>query len=143
VSPPRTDPLAPEPHHSEPTHPEPPPLPSPVALDVEAFRAALAREAASARSLLASLGSDIADIVEARRDSNNDDEHDPEGATLAFERSQADALRRSAQDRLAAIDHAEQRLIDGSYGTCVVCSGPIPVGRLEARPWADRCVSCV
>jgi DnaK suppressor protein len=114
-----------------------------VTLDVEEFGTALAGEAASARALLVSLGSDIADIVEARRDSNNDDEHDPEGATLAFERSQADALRRSAQDRLAAIDRAERRLVDGSYGTCVVCSGHIPVGRLEARPWADRCVSCV
>ena len=118
-------------------------VPAPARQDREQFRAALAREAASARSMLVSLGSDIADIVEARRDSNNDDEHDPEGATLAFERSQADALRRSAEDRLAAIGRAERRVVEGSYGICVVCSQPIPVGRLQARPWADRCVSCV
>lgn len=114
-----------------------------MARDVEQFRAVLARAVLSARSMLASLGSDIADIVEARRDSNNDDEHDPEGATLAFERSQADALRHSAEERLSAIDRAERRLAEGSYGICLVCSAPIPIGRLEARPWADRCVSCV
>jgi len=113
-----------------------------TATDTDEVRAALAREATSARALLVSLGADIAGIVDARRDSNNDDEHDPEGATLAYERSQADALRRSAEARLAAIGAAEDRLAAGTYGICVVCGAQIPVGRLEARPWADRCVTC-
>ncbi|THG28164.1 molecular chaperone DnaK [Naasia lichenicola] len=92
--------------------------------------------------MLASLGADIADIVEARQGSNNDDEHDPEGATLAFERSQADALRRSNELRLVEIDRAQERIRQGGFGICAACFAPIAVARLEARPWADRCVSC-
>jgi DnaK suppressor protein len=39
---------------------------------------------------------------------------------------------------LEAIDKAEQRLEDGSYGKSVISGDPIPDGRLEAIPWADR-----
>jgi len=35
---------------------------------------------------------------------------------------------------------ALQKLDEGSYGICDVCGEPIPAGRLEARPWAVRCV---
>ena len=38
-------------------------------------------------------------IVESARDSNADDEHDPEGATLAWERQQAAALRGARPER--------------------------------------------
>ena len=42
------------------------------------------------------LGRDMRAVSEARESSNVDDEHDPEGATIAYERSQLDAIRRSA-----------------------------------------------
>ena len=40
--------------------------------------------------------------------------------------------------RLEAIERAEQRLADGTYGTSVESGDPIPDGRLELIPWADR-----
>jgi DnaK suppressor protein len=46
----------------------------------------------------------------------------------------ADELR----ERLAAIARAEQRLADGSYGRSVDSGEPIPDGRLEIIPWAER-----
>jgi RNA polymerase-binding transcription factor DksA len=79
-------------------------------------------------------------VVRARNDANVDDEHDPEGATIAFERSQADALRWAARRRLAEIDEALDRVARGTYGVCVVCGEPIPAARLAARPFATRCV---
>lgn len=103
-------------------------------------RAALDAAAADAERLLSSTGADVASIVDARRDTSTDDEHDPEGATLAFERSQAEALGSSATRRLAEIDAARQRLADGLFGLCEICAAPIPEGRLEARPWATRCI---
>lgn len=53
---------------------------------------------------LAALRGDFGAIVDASRDSNADDEHDPEGATIAFERSQVDALIGQAERHLAEID---------------------------------------
>ncbi|MFC5042097.1 TraR/DksA family transcriptional regulator [Ornithinimicrobium kibberense] len=35
---------------------------------------------------------------------------------------------------------ARTRLVEGSYGRCAVCGGPIPEGRLGARPWATTCL---
>ncbi|MGY4643787.1 TraR/DksA family transcriptional regulator [Cellulomonas sp. URHB0016] len=91
---------------------------------------------------LAALRREHAAVVDASRDSNADDEHDPEGATIAFERAQVDALARDAGRRLAEVDAALERLEAGTYGTCARCGGRIPPARLEARPTATRCVAC-
>ena len=91
---------------------------------------------------LAALTDDFAGVVAASRDTNADDEHDPEGATIAFERSQVDALVRDSRLRLAEIDAALERLEAGTYGVCETCGRPIVPGRLEVRPTARTCVGC-
>lgn len=91
---------------------------------------------------LANLTSDHASVVEASRDTNADDEHDPEGATIAFERSQIGALVQQAQQHLTEIDAAVERLDAGTFGTCERCGEPIGEGRLEARPTARTCIRC-
>jgi DnaK suppressor protein len=91
---------------------------------------------------LAALEREHARIVEATELANTDDEHDPEGATIAFERAQVAELRRSATLELTAIDAALARVEAGTFGTCAACGGVIPPERLEARPTTDRCVAC-
>ena len=91
---------------------------------------------------LAHLIEDFDDVVAASRDTNADDEHDPEGHTIAFERSQVSALVEQVGRHLAAVDAALARVEAGTYGTCVVCGGPIGAARLEARPVAETCISC-
>jgi RNA polymerase-binding protein DksA len=91
---------------------------------------------------LADLTDDYAGIVEASRYSNADDEHDPEGATIAFERSQVGSLVEHARAQLVEVDAALVRLKSGLYGTCERCGGPIALGRLEARPTARLCIDC-
>ena len=91
---------------------------------------------------LAGLSDDFAGMVAASRDTNADDEHDPEGSTIAFERSQVDALVRQARAHLAEVDAALERVAKGTYGVCVVCGRPIAAARLEARPTAATCVEC-
>ncbi len=49
-----------------------------------------------------------------------------------------DALREDLNQTLEAIERAEARLDEGSYGKSVVSGDPIPDERLEAVPWADR-----
>ncbi|KAA1373578.1 TraR/DksA family transcriptional regulator [Aeromicrobium fastidiosum] len=105
-------------------------------------RAALEAEHVAASTLLASLTRDFEGIVEASADSNADDEHDPEGSTIAFERSQVSTMIGQARTRMSEVAAALQRLDAGTYGVCEVCGEPIPPGRLEARPVARRCVAC-
>lgn len=85
---------------------------------------------------------DFSGMVDASESSNADDEHDPEGATIAFERSQISTLIRQGELHLEEIDAALGRLDDGSHGTCSRCGGPIPAERLAVRPTARTCVSC-
>jgi DnaK suppressor protein len=81
-------------------------------------------------------------FVEARRDTATDDEHDPEGPTLAFERSQSSAILGQSQQHLKEIDAALQRMDDGRYGLCTKCGNAIALGRLQVRPQAALCISC-
>lgn len=71
-----------------------------------------------------------------------DDEHDPEGATVAFERQHIAALLTEARRQLVQIDAALARLAEGSYGRCERCGQPIGAARLAARPLASTCIRC-
>ncbi|WP_205471138.1 TraR/DksA C4-type zinc finger protein [Nocardioides sp. SYSU D00038] len=101
-------------------------------------------EAERARTLarLADLTAGYDAVVAASLDTNADDEHDPEGATIAFERAQVGALAAQARDHLVEIDAALARVADGTWGTCERCGRPIAPGRLEARPVARTCIDC-
>ena len=105
-------------------------------------RALLENERRVTLDRLGRLRGDFQGIVAASQDSNADDEHDPEGATIAFERSQVDALVRQAEARLVEIEKALDRLAAGSYGLCERCGRRIPEERLQARPTARTCVTC-
>jgi DnaK suppressor protein len=119
------------------TAPASPPAPEPGRT---AAVLAAARAAAVAR--LAGLTGGFDELVAASRDSNADDEHDPEGATIAFERSQLDSLVVRTRTQLAEIDAATQRLAQGRYGRCESCGAPIAPARLEALPAARTCIDC-
>lgn len=85
---------------------------------------------------------DMEAVAAARDGANVDDEHDPEGSTIAYERSQLDAVRHSALDRAADAEAALARLADGTFGRCERCSSRIGEARLEARPTARLCIDC-
>src|SRR4051812_35894056 len=109
---------------------------------MENARERLVAERDRARRRLAELTGDFREIVEASRATNADDEHDPEGATIAFERSQVATLTRQAARQLQEIDAALLRLDEGRYGVCERCGRPVAAERLEVRPTARTCVSC-
>ena len=83
---------------------------------------------------LAALSGDFDRIVDASRDSNADDEHDPEGATIAYERSQLDALVQQAREHLTEVEAALARVEDGTYGTCERCGRAIADGPARGAP---------
>ena len=87
---------------------------------------------------------EFAAIVASAADGSagSDDEHDPEGATVAFERQHVAALLDRARAHLEAIDAASRKLESGSYEICDICGRPIDPERLAARPAALTCVHC-
>ena len=110
--------------------------------DRRALRTALLEAAVRGDEQIAALTHSFDDIVEAVEMTNNDDEHDPEGTTIAFERSQVSALLDQAKADHAALRDALARLDDDAFGVCERCQGFIGVERLLALPWATRCVIC-
>lgn len=104
--------------------------------------ALLAAERVRAAGRVAALAREFDAIVAASAGANTDDEHDPEGATIAFERQQVATLLDQARQHLADLDRAAARLHDGTYGTCTRCGTAIPPARLRARPTATTCIPC-
>ena len=63
-------------------------------------------------------------------------------ASQVFAQQRDLALRDRTDHQLALVDEALARLDAGTFGTCVRCGKPIAPGRLEALPWAPRCIDC-
>jgi len=98
------------------------------------------RERAQARA--AGLRRDLTAIVEAAALDPPDDEHDPEGATVGFERAIVLDLLRQAESDLDDLERALERLRTDGYGTCEQCGCLIPADRLAAQPATRLCVAC-
>jgi RNA polymerase-binding transcription factor DksA len=64
-----------------------------------------------------------------------------EGTSMAVDRLAAVSTQEHLLAMLDDVRRARRAIADGTYGTCEVCGEPIPVDRLEARPWATRCVA--
>lgn len=63
-----------------------------------------------------------------------------EGTAMAVDRLAAVSAHHHLLELLEEVRRARQRVAEGTYGLCEVCGEPIPEERLEARPWAVRCV---
>lgn len=102
----------------------------------------LATEHAATTARIRSLRHQIDGLIESAAWTTNDDEHDPEGATIGFERAQLQGLLDQARQELDELDRARQRLESGTYGICQHCSKPIGEERLDALPAATLCIAC-
>ena len=83
----------------------------------------------------------LADLERLRRSELDEIETatDPsDDAELIGETAVDDALARRLRAQLEAVERAEKRLEDGTYGFSVESGEPIPRERLEAIPWAER-----
>jgi RNA polymerase-binding transcription factor DksA len=102
----------------------------------------IAAERARTVEQIRSLQRTFDEIVDAADGVATDDEHDPEGHTIAWERQQTAALLASARAHLAELDLAIRRVEAGEHGRCEACGRAISPERLEAIPTASRCVGC-
>jgi DnaK suppressor protein len=108
----------------------------------EQLREEIARKRERTAARLAALERDLDDIVVASADAVRDDEHDPEGQTIAFERAQVAALLHDARAQLGELARAADRLEGPDAGCCERCGAAIAYERLLARPAARTCVRC-
>jgi DnaK suppressor protein len=88
------------------------------------------------------LRSELEAVRSARSENFDDDEHDPEGATMSQLWSQSSGLLEGAERYLVEIDAALVRLHTGGFGICLGCGRSIDPARLDARPTAALCIDC-
>lgn len=106
------------------------------------LRARLVLDLEDTRDLMMQLAADLESMRASRQDVATDDEHDPEGPTLAFERSQVNAVLDDARAHFSSIEQALV-IVDGEeFGVCLGCGERIPFARLDARPYTRYCVAC-
>lgn len=65
-----------------------------------------------------------------------------EGGTLAFEYEMERQLDATSLSHVQRIEHALERMNNGTYGLCEDCGSSIPIERLRALPHSTLCVPC-
>ena len=105
-------------------------------------RARLESEREQTISMVEQRRAEVASMARSAMTEGRDDEHDPDGATVAFEHAMAMGLLASAEAHLSALDAALDRLARGTYSLCVSCGEPISAARLSAEPAAPNCLRC-
>lgn len=101
----------------------------------------LSRIQTDAVATIADLEADLAEIA-VSSGNNSDDEHDPEGSTLGYERARISSLLEQARRTVAELEQSIDRVRLGTYGICESCGIPIPSERLHTIPTTTLCVVC-
>lgn len=68
------------------------------------------------------------------------DEEFADAGTATFERERDLSLSNNIRDLIEKIDHALERIEEGSYGLCERCGRPIEKARIKALPYATLCI---
>jgi DnaK suppressor protein len=111
-------------------------------MDESIIRNTLRVERAAALVRITAIKSELDSIVADSLYANGDDEHDPEGSTIAYERAQVAALIAEVQSNLDNLDQALARLSAGCYSVCEGCGRQIAPERLAALPAGRTCYQC-
>ena len=101
-------------------------------METERARELLSRERSRIEESLAALGGPL----------EGDDRIEPgdEDSEDLYQDELNAGRRQELLDELAAVERAEARLAEGTYGLSIESGERIPDGRLEARPTAERTV---
>lgn len=115
-------------------------------LKLDEFRKLLTAErirlTALHREQVADIRAEMADASEnelSHTSTFNSAENEDTAAMMA-DRDRDTALDENVQQVIHQIDHALDRVTDGTYGICEVTGKPIPIERLRAIPWATMTV---
>jgi DnaK suppressor protein len=108
-------------------------------MDAERARELLAGERRRIEDAIGALERERSGSVEAAADEVSGQDPADE-ATDLYEEERDEGVLEDLQRELEAVERAEARLVDGTYGVSVESGKPIPDDRLEAFPAAERTV---
>jgi RNA polymerase-binding protein DksA len=111
-------------------------------VDTERFRDILTEERERVSSAINHLHEQNSGSLEDETEEETYDNHLADSATATLNREIDYTLEENAETVLSAIEGALQRIDNGTFGTCVRCGRPIAEERLEAIPYATRCIDC-
>ena len=112
-----------------------------MVLDFDILRSRLEQEQKGLNKELEQLDASNRSITMERREGSPYGKREEE-ANGALDLEKRIALETRKRDTLAQVEHALQKLDDGTYGLCDNCGQPINPARLEALPQANLCVNC-
>ena len=111
-------------------------------VDTDRFREVLLDERRRVESALGHLHDEHPGSIEDETEDETFDNHLGDAATATFDREMDYSLEENSREHLAAIEAALKRIEEGTFGTCARCGKPIAAARLEAMPYATKCIDC-
>jgi RNA polymerase-binding protein DksA len=111
-------------------------------MDTDRFRDILLAERTRVSASIDHIHKDNSGSIEDETEEETYDNHLADSATATLNREIDYTLEENAEHVLHAIDEALQRIDAGTFGTCGRCGKPIAEERLEAIPYANRCIDC-
>jgi RNA polymerase-binding protein DksA len=113
-----------------------------VTVDIEAVKRRQIEEREGILEERRRLVEDTSRSMEEAVDEDGNDSHLADSASETLDRGIELSLEDNADHLLAAIEAALGRVDAGTYGLCERCAKPIAQERLEALPWATKCIEC-
>jgi DnaK suppressor protein len=111
-------------------------------LQQETLRTRLVAERNRLVHLIHGLDVQLAELSESEAGEHPAGNHLADVGTDLGEQETMLTLESNEREILAQVERALQRLDEGVYGQCERCGQPIPFERLEALPYATRCITC-
>ena len=111
-------------------------------MDTERFRKLLVDERERVSSTVESLHDSNSRSFEEETEEETYDNHLADSATATLNREIDSTLEENSGHVLVGIDEALDRIDNGTFGTCARCGKQIAEERLEALPYATRCIDC-
>jgi RNA polymerase-binding transcription factor len=111
-------------------------------VDIEAARRRLESERARVLEARQHLIDDTSRSMEDAIDEDGNDSHLADSASETLDREMELSIGDNAGHLLESIDAALARVAEGTYGKCERCGEAIAPDRLDALPWATKCIEC-
>jgi RNA polymerase-binding protein DksA len=113
-------------------------------IDSDHFRGRLLEERERVQAAIKHLRTDHPGSLddETEEVTGSSDNHLAETASATLNREIDYTLEENAEHVLQAINEALERIDEGTFGTCRRCGKPIAEERLDAIPYANRCIDC-
>ena len=111
-------------------------------MNTDRYRDLLLEERGRVAAALDHLHENNSGSLEDETEEETYDNHLADSATATLSREIEYTLEENSEHVLRAINEALQRIDEGTFGTCGRCGKPIAEERLEAIPYANRCIDC-